>query len=246
MRTEFLNYFEASLRTPTKRTWNFADLMTFVFAYVLVGFSFVYGLSALNFAALASSFCCSSVFAAALSYSKLTDNSPNLVSVMPIAPRKSLLYKFLSVLVFFVMRLLVIVLFLLAVGLITFAIMLIIEAASGNLGNLSDGGEVAEEVRTVLPMGVYGGIFAAAYFVCMYSAGMIWGFIKNYKIKLVFEVGVLAAVIVAMKLMENPFVMESYGKMSLPWLCATLCCVVAAAALGTAIYMGIKRNKKYY
>ena len=218
--------------------------------YFVCGVACYFGISAMNFIALGLAFLAGFVYIVGVMCGiGYFNNTPNIVYQMPLSPKKALLYRFLSILILFIALVIFLILFMLVIGLITGGIILIIDAinSSGVSGEVA--GEVAgdaEEISMMTPMGVHGGIFAAAYFVFMYGTGMIAGFIKDSKKRMIFVVCQSLAVLGGMALMRNPFIQESYVKMAVPWLCTALCILAAIAALGTAIYMGIKQYNKSY
>ena len=242
MRCEFFNYVEAVLRAPVQKSRNFMFLFLGIF---IVAVSVYFGIAALNFVAFALSFLSAFIFVMSVTLSTMSiDYTPNVSSLMPLSPRKSVLYRFLGVFVIYVMTVLFVCAVILVVSLVSGGLVLLIGLISG--GEAGDAGEVVEEVEIISHMGVHGGIFAAAYFVFMYGMGMVTGLIKNLKIRYTVTGCLGAAILGGMLLMRNPFIQESYTQMSVPWLCTALCLVAAVAAIGTAIYMAFKRYTKSY
>lgn len=246
MRCELFNYVEAVLRAPRQKSMNFITNIGCIFAGAV---SVYFGLAALNPGAFALSFLAGLVYVMSVTANTAyIDNAPNIASMMPLSPRKSLLFRFLAVLIIYVMTVIIMAAVILIVSGITGGIVFLIGLISGGVesGGETDAGEVVEEVEIIKQMGVNGGIFAAAYFVFMYGMGMLVGLIKNLKARYIAAGCLCAAILGGMVLMSNPFIQESYDKMAVPWLCTALCCVAAVAAFGTAIYMGIKRYKTSY
>lgn len=182
------------------------------------------------------------------------NNKPNVATLMPISPKKSLVFRYVSPFILCVIVAALILAVMVVSGLTVLAVMAIVD---GGL-NFEDSGDEIEEI--VYSMGVYGGIFAAAYFVIMYSASMITGFIQSRKIRNWYLVGFMIILFAAILLtgtpyyvdagtdryIASPFINVCYESMRLPWLCITFWCLAAAALLGTAIYLGIKRYFKKY
>lgn len=244
MRTEFFDYLDASLRTPMKKSRDFLDFLIWGLSYAYFIVFIYYGISSMNVYALIASFLGGSVLPGALVFCIRTENTPNLISIMPLSRRKNILYKFFGALVYFLVIMFFVVALLFVMSLIIFGVTMIIEAASGNISGSE--GEVIEEINEMPKMGVHGGIFAAVYFVFSYSAGMITGAIKNRKIRAVFLACVVAAVVIAMIVLKNPFLAESYDKISIPWLITALCIIAAIAALSAAVCLWIKKYKINY
>lgn len=251
----FLKYFKAAVYAPVTKSYMAAS---FFAIYFLGAVNLFNGIAyTFNGWALVIALLCTFVFCAGIGMNACIDRSPNLVSLIPISRNKSVLYRFFSVLLMYVIIVTAVCLFLLLFSII---IMLFSQIPGCNGEVEPDVSETVEE--TLYPIGLYGGIFSAAYFVIMYSSAMIAGLFRRRKRRNIFLVCLCAAVLIAFMLMGipyrasgmseiglfrvSPYVNACYEAMKLPWLCITLWCIVAAATLGTAIYMGIKRYKSNY
>lgn len=240
MKLMLFRYVGALLRAPRLKSTN---ILMFILCMAVFAVSAYFGVASMHFGAFAVAFIAGFIFLVSVTTgTAYFNNTPNLVSLFPISPRKSLLYRFLSVLVLFIALCLVMLIVFLAVTAVSAAVVLL---AGITDNDVPDEG-INEGIAEITHMGVHGGIFSAVYFVFMYFAGMIAGFIKDGKIRNIFIGCFAAAVLAGMILMRNPFIQESYEKMAVPWLCTALCCVAALASAGTAIYIGIKQYNKPY
>ena len=170
--------------------------------------------------------------------------SPNLEAVFPVSHGKKLLYRFMSVL----LMLILFVITLLAVCVLIILVVHIFVPSS-----LS---EVGQDVKNMFTeTGLYGGLFGVAYFIILYSAGMITGFIKRRKVRNIFLICLCVALFLSHFFMGlpyynsinnpehtfvGPFSSACYAAMSLPWLAIAFWFVIAAGITCAAIYLGVK------
>lgn len=249
----FYNYFKSVTYAPILRVPVLASVLA---AYFVMGSSVFGGITSDNGWAFCLAFICSMVFMAGIIMGNYYNRKPDLVSLMPISPARSIVYRFLSVLVMAVLMIVVMVLVFSCIFLIIYLFSLI----PGCNEIMRE--DTVDDIETVTyPVGVYGGIFSFAFFIIMYSGGIIAGLIKRQKLRniflLCFCAGILLAeILISLPFMNNPeyslyntfklvspFLNICYEAMKLPQLCIALCCVVAAAMFGFAVYMAIRENK---
>ena len=183
----------------------------------------------------------------------IRNSAPNLVSLMPLSGKRRCVYDFLAVLWFTFIGIIFIALFIALIAFIAWVV-----TAVG-------GGEVDEEVKAFFSneIGLYGGIFCAAYTVILYSAGMIGGYLKAGRRRNGFFAAVIVAILLGLfftglSYMNNsevstgvssicaPFVNKCYAYMQFPWLCVLFWCLIAAGMFATAIYMSWNYHKPKY
>ncbi len=241
----FFGYFRALGYAPVKKNAQIskgvACYLTFLITFFIAGISG-------NLYSLLFAFIASMLFLTCIIAGGCCDNTPNLVQMMPLSHKRKTLYRFLAPFWMFIL----IAAFLLAVFIVVGTVIAVIAAIAQSAGGAASDG-TSEEEEVFYAMGVYGGIFSFLYIVFMYSCGMIAGFIKKNKYRNVFLLSVCGAIVISFVLMsvprisrggglESPFVSACYESMALPWLCITIWGILAAAALGTAIYLGIKSS----
>lgn len=163
-------------------------------------------------------------------------------TALPLNHRKKLIFRFLSSLLLF----LIFVVTVIAVVILVYFIRWISES-------LFDFDlYIIKEASYIL--GLYGWLFGIAYFIVMYSAGMIAGFIKRRRNRNIFFAcfcgGVFLFYVITFITYRNdydrysgyrlPFSRHYFECMQMPWLFIIFCFLIAAAMLGWAIYLGIK------
>ena len=238
---QFFNYFRALNFTPKPKRVQFVAIFAGVLIFYL---NFIFAiLEAENPIAVVLSFLCSFVFLSGLILSNYFGSSPNLYSLIPISSKKSLLYRFLSVLFMFVLMVVIAVAVFAFITLIAFLFSLI-PACNGEAELPDDGLNFPEAVY--YPIGLYGGLFFAAYFILMYASGMIIGLCKKRKSRNIYTVCLFVGLFISMMATATssdfvaPFVNACFEAMALPWLCILYWFILAFAMLGAAIFMGVK------
>ena len=250
----FYNYFKSVTYAPILRVPVLASVLA---AYFVMGTTVFGGITSDNGWAFSLAFICSMVFMAGIIMGNYYNRKPDLVSLMPISPARSIVYRFLSVLVMAVLMIVVMVLVFSCI----FLIICMFSLIPGCNEIMEEAPDDVVDAVVSYPVGVYGGIFSFAFFMIMYSGGIIAGLIKRQKLRniflLCFCAGILLGeILMSLPFMNNPdyslyssfklvspFLNICYEAMALPQLCIALCCVVAAAMFGFAVYLGIRENK---
>ena len=223
---EFFNYFFALKRAPRPKS---QPVALFIAGYALFFSSFYLGGVVGWFPFLAAL-----AFAAGLTISYMCNSTPNLETVFPVNHKKKLIYRFLSSLLMFLMLTAMVVITILVVLAISF---IFASIASGGFEWLHEEEFVTDTnimVNKVFgSMGVYGGLFGLAYFVILYSAGMVTGFIKKRKTRNIFLTCLCAGVALSWLIMCIPYIIKNsslslsgaspfnsacYEAMSAPWV----------------------------
>lgn len=169
--------------------------------------------------------------------------SPGVTKLLPMGYKRKLVYRYCSALLY---ALLVIVLFVVIIFIIGLIVFLCVTITSG--GVVAE--EAEEESEEVLRMmGVYGGIFGAAYILLMYSAGMLAGYIAQRRVRNVFLAVFFAALICGMLLTSvpsgfiGPLANDCFTAMSLPYLAVTVWAVLAVGMFCASVYIGYRHEK---
>lgn len=232
---EFLNYFKVITRVPKFRTVPIGTIIAIVALYLINIFAVADGSCWFAYLALFA-------FVMGISVFYRCYDSPNMEAAFPVNHKKKLLFRFLSSLLLFLIFVVAVIVVVILVyffrwisePLFTFDLWIIRDAFRA--------------------LGLYGWLFGIAYFIVMYSAGMITGFIKRRRNRNIFLAclcgGVLLFYLITGITYNNnydefsgprlPFSEHYYEFMRLPWLFIVFCFLIAAAMLGWAIYLGIK------
>ncbi len=233
---KFLYYFRIVSRLPQSKSIPVVPIISAAFIYFISVF-----LSGANgWAPIIAA----SVFGFGIALFCTCYGSPNLEAVFPVSHGKKLLYRFMSVLLMFVLFIAT----LFAVSCLIFLIVCIFVPST-----LS---EVGSDVKNMFEQtGLYGGLFSVAYFIILYAAGMITGFLKRRKARNIFLICLCVALFLAYFFMglpyynsinnsehtfAGPFSSACYAAMALPWLAIVFWFVIAAGITGAAIYLGVK------
>lgn len=229
----------------------------FVIFYVLLMSGVFLAISSTSFVALGVCFVAAIAFGASMFMAMGRSFRPNLVLLTPISGKRKCVYDFLTALYFTLIAVFMavaVVLFFFMIGLI---IGLITNAISGGGSSEEESSELATQA-----MGVHGGLFAAIYFIILYSGGMIGGYIKRRKYRNIYLGCFLVALVLGIVLTEqsahdaykltlttsfpmfaSPFTEITYQCMNLPWLCTALWGVAAIAFLAAAVYLAWQYHK---
>ncbi len=238
---ELFNYYKATVFAPRGKIRQYAPIVAGYFLLILgLQLSGLYNFN--NGAAVSCAGTAGVLFLSGAAAGICTNSKPNLIALMPISRKKSLVFRFITVFLIWLTAMAVIFAAMLFVGLLTAVIVSIVE-----------GGESVLDY----PMGVYGGLFTAFYFVMLYSASMLSGLIKSRKVCNIFLLcfvillfGGILLMGIPCKLQTGslaaPFVSACYESMSMPWLFITLWGVAAFALFGVALYLGIKQYSAKY
>lgn len=250
----FFNYLGGLMRAPINNR-NYGQFELILFGYLIAAIGFYFGFMGGNGGALAVVAVSAFLLLGGFSTSIYTTKTPNIASMMPLSGKRELLYRFFASMVMAIWIFAVVAAVVILISVITFLFALIPNCAE----DAPEGGEVIEAIS--FKIGVYGGIFSAAYIVLMYSAGVLSTFFKRRKNRNIFFGLFSAALLVGLLCtalpynldpiyknaglpVGSPFIGACYEVMGAPWLCVTLWCLVAAGTLGAAVYMGIKRIKE--
>lgn len=223
---------------------------TFISFYVLMVLSLTFGAASANaIGAVAAMVACMLYFAGSLTGAYRNVN-PNLAKLMPLSGKRKCVYDFLLTLFYSLVAIIAVAVL---IGIIALIVLTVVQATGGAE---SGGGDNP----FLYPVGVYGGIFCAAYIVILYSAGMISGYIKNRRRRNIFLTAFLVAVAAGILLTGLPYILngvydpellrfcppfidECYKYMKLPWLCSVAWGLTAAGTFVSAVYMGREYHK---
>lgn len=254
----FFVYFKAMMYMPRQKN---DFVLSFILVYIMLLVNAMTGILSGNLIALIIVFLSIVLLMSCFIVGNSVNNRPNLAEMLPLNHKTKLLYRFLSPIWLGILSILILVAAFVVFGLISSMIGLILSAFSNP--ETSEIIEAEDQTEKIFgnAMGVYGGIFTAAYVLLIYSAGMIYIFLKRKKHRIIFWFCFMAFMIVSFLLMVlpyshnidglgdsiSPFVAKCYEPMAMPWLCVAVWCLIAVAAFGTAVYLGIKScdPKKY-
>ena len=256
---ESYRYFRAARTSPVwRRQQPIVYVMLYFFAALLVIYTFATSPCYVSMLMVIFSLI---TFASALIIGEYLRNAPSLATLMPLSERKKLIYRFTSSL-YMLLRIILCI----AVGFLTIIILgsIIFAISDAVKGGIASDSSDESNPLTVL-MGTYGGIFAAAFVIICFSAGIISGYFKKSKNRNMFIFCFLIAVILSFIFtglpyllahrhtmaathaittkIVSPFIEACYADMSVPWLCSLLWCLAAAGSLSAAIIIGIKKMK---
>lgn len=241
---EFFNYFKALLRSPRPKS---VQVFLFVSVYVIFFVSTFAGGVAGVFTFLAAI-----AFASSISIGYCCNSKPNLEGAFPVNHNKKLLYRFLSSLLMFLIVVAIIIAVMIVIFIISLIFVLIFGGSPDVFNDPEFSEDVTETINTFSYIGVNGGLSALAYYILLYSGGMIAGFIKKNKHRNIYLLCLLAGIILTLIIMVlpyyaqnsdyliSPFSQTCFDAMAVPWLCTVIWFLAAFGALGVSIYMGIK------
>jgi hypothetical protein len=168
---------------------------------------------------------------------------PNLITALPISYKRKIAYQYLLTLSYFLLMVVGAVLMCALIG----GIVVGIVALTGAFGESGATEEVVEE--TTRAMGVYGGLFAAGFFVMCYGIGMLASFIRERKKRNIALFSCFGGVLVVAVIMRvaggdiGPFAEECFKNMAAPVVAIVVWLLLAVVALGASVYMGYRELK---
>jgi len=221
-------------------------------SYAVMLVSITSGIGSMNAVTAAVAIIACLLFFAAAMTGAYRNCTPNLSKLLPISGKRKWLYDNLIVFFYTFIGLIIAVVI---IGIIFLIVWLAL--------TISGGGESVDETEDspfMYNIGVYGGIFSAAYVVILYSAGLISGYLKSRKQSNIFLAGFVVALVLGLiftglpyyfkgihgpeqPLFCSPFIQNCYEHMAVPWLCSLLWGLVAAGIFAAAIYSGLKYHK---
>ncbi len=229
----------------------------FLISYQLFSGSLFVGIMSQNFLALSVCFISAVTWGVSVCVAMDRNKKPNLSALLPISGKRKCVYDYFVVLYLTLLCLVVIAAVILLVILLVFIIVQIVNSVSG--GNMEDAEEFVENYA-----GIHGGLYALIYFIIFYSGGILGGYIKSKKYRLVYLLafivllfsGIAFTSLPAYKALSNvsavdpdvlkivtPFEEACYSYMQIPWLCIALWGVVAVSLFILSVYAAWKYHK---